>query len=506
MVIDPFPSETQLHSIYNESYYKNSKLTSSDENHIYGYFDYISERINKQKGYAKVCRRIRKYQATDIQNASLLDYGCGLGHFLDSAYEYDFKVAGVEFNPFAVEYIQKRYRYPILSDGEYERSGERYDVITVFDVIEHVRNPFTLLKDISGRLHDNGLVVVSTTDAGSLTSRMLGRRLEDFRRIREHLFFFNRRNLSEILIQNDFEILEISSLGHSFEIALLASRLKNALPVLGGLLNALLFAFPFLKSMSIYLNPRTKFIIYARKKYKPLPDDRPDKTISIIMPVYNEWLYIEKVIEKLLAVDIGLKKEIIIVNDGSTDQTSEKLKRYEDHPSIRVFHKKNEGKGSAVALGIAKSTGDFVIIQDADLEYNPEDIKTLLDTMYKAEARAVYGTRYMGQRRRTGYFVNTLANNFLTFLANFINNLNLTDMETGYKLFHGPVIRSIKITAKGFDFEPEVTCKIARLKIPIYETPISYNARTYYEGKKIKFIDGLKAILALIKYGILRYQ
>jgi len=303
-----------------------------------------------------------------------------------------------------------------------------------------------------------------------------------------------------------YDILEISSCGHSFELNHLVKRISTSFPIAASLFGFFLKILPFLGRVTVYINPLTKFIIYARKRNEITAVKKEQKKLSVVIPAFNEQLYIKKIIEKLSALDIGMQKELIIVNDGSTDGTHDILQKYSSAENIKVLHKKNEGKGSAVAMGIAVSTGDYVLIQDADLEYNPDDIPLLLDAMIKTGANVVYGTRYRGSYRKTGYFINTLANNFLTLMSNIINNNNLTDMETGYKLFNGNLIRSIKISSKGFDFEPEITCKRSRYKTAIYEVPVTYNARTYYEGKKIRFKDGVLAIIALIKYGILRFH
>jgi SAM-dependent methyltransferase len=264
MVLDPMPTPEELHAVYNEGYFENEDLTKADASRVYGYVDYISERINKQAGYQRICEQLRAYARPKTAPPRLLDYGCGLGFFLDAAFDHGFDVEGIEFNAYARDYIRKRYRYPVFGPDELGTRGT-YDVITMFDVIEHLHEPFATIDQLRGLLNDNGVLLVLTMDCTSVTSRLLGKRLEDFRRIREHLFFFDRANLSAILDKHGFEVLKTESIGHNFEFKLLASRTRAALPLVGAPFEWILKAMPFLERKSVYVNPRTKFIAYARK-------------------------------------------------------------------------------------------------------------------------------------------------------------------------------------------------------------------------------------------------
>ncbi len=232
------------------------------------------------------------------------------------------------------------------------------------------------------------------------------------------------------------------------------------------------------------------------------------KTLSIVIPTYNEEKYIVETVRKVKKADVcGLIKEIIVVDDGSTDQTLKKIKLISKKSKIIVIEKKrNEGKAAALKLGFLKSSGDIVLIQDADLEYNPDDYLALLEPFLKNKADVVYGSRFISDRpHRVLYFWHYLANVFLTTLSNMLTNLNLTDMETGYKVFRGDLIREVakKIKSKRFGFEPEITARVAKIEaIRIYEVGISYWGRTYAEGKKINLIDGIKALGEIIKYNL----
>jgi glycosyltransferase involved in cell wall biosynthesis len=232
--------------------------------------------------------------------------------------------------------------------------------------------------------------------------------------------------------------------------------------------------------------------------------------LSIIIPAYNEGKTIHRILDRIKAVQLpeSMSKEIILINDYSSDNTEEAILGYAEKNkelTIQYFkHPVNKGKGAALHTGIEKATGDFIIIQDADLEYNPQEYNILLHPILDGFADIVYGSRFIGGKpHRILFFWHTIGNRFLTFLSNMFTNLNLTDMETCYKVFRSDIIKSIKLEENRFGFEPEVTSKISRIKgIRIYEVGISYYGRTYEEGKKIGWKDGFRAIYCIIKYGI----
>lgn len=236
------------------------------------------------------------------------------------------------------------------------------------------------------------------------------------------------------------------------------------------------------------------------------------RKLSIIIPCYNEEKLISAILEKILQTRLieQLEMEIIVVNDGSTDGTAAVLDDFKiHHPIIRVIHlPKNKGKGAAIRSALPHTSGEVIIIQDADMEYDPADYNKLLRPILQGYADAVYGSRFMGEGpHRVLFFFHTLGNKLLTFLSNLFTGLNLTDMETGYKMFKADILKKINLREDRFGFEPEITAKVSRLEnIRIYEVGISYYGRTYQEGKKINWADGCRAIWCILKYNLFNRQ
>lgn len=227
--------------------------------------------------------------------------------------------------------------------------------------------------------------------------------------------------------------------------------------------------------------------------------------VSIVIPCFNEAETIENIVQAVLSVPLT-NREIIIVDDSSTDGTKEILStKIKDLVDKIIFHESNQGKGAALRSGFANVTGDVVVIQDADLEYNPQEYPILLQPILDGKADVVYGSRFQGgQAHRVLYFWHYVGNQILTLLSNMFTNLNLTDMETGYKAFRIEILKQIKIEENHFGVEPELTAKFAKLGCRIYEVGISYNGRTYKEGKKINWKDGLQALWCILKYNLTR--
>lgn len=228
--------------------------------------------------------------------------------------------------------------------------------------------------------------------------------------------------------------------------------------------------------------------------------------LSIIIPVHNEKKTIEEILRRIMAVKIpGVSKEIIIVDDKSKDGTRKILEKIKKkHPKFRIiYHSKNQGKGAAIRTGFKYVSGDYILIQDADLEYDPRDIPKLLKPIREGKAEVVYGSRFTGERKNM-FFWHMVGNKLLTFLANFLYNTTLSDMEVGYKLFAKKLLRSVILRENRFGFDPEITVQILKKGIRIYEVPISYAGREFNEGKKISWKDGFRILWVLIKHRFLK--
>lgn len=233
-------------------------------------------------------------------------------------------------------------------------------------------------------------------------------------------------------------------------------------------------------------------------------NSKTNYSISIVIPCYNEIKTIESIIKKVKKATINYDREILVVDDYSTDGTRDYLDSLNGQDNVHViFHDENKGKGAALRSGFSQAMGEVIIIQDADLEYDPNEYPRLLAPIQQDLADVVYGSRFIGgESHRVLYFWHYLGNKFLTFMSNMFTNLNLSDMETCYKVFRKPIIDRLELKENRFGFEPEFTAKVARLKCPIYEVGISYYGRTYDEGKKINWRDGFRAIYVIFKYGL----
>jgi len=228
-----------------------------------------------------------------------------------------------------------------------------------------------------------------------------------------------------------------------------------------------------------------------------------EKTVTVVIPVFNEERTIVEILTQVFRQE--LVTQIIVVDDASTDRTGEVIEPFRGHPKITLLrHEKNRGKGAALRTGFEKATSEFILIQDADLEYSPDDYPVLLGPLFSGKADVVFGSRFLGGPHRVLYFWHYLGNQFFTLLSNAVNNINLTDMEVGYKVFRREYLSRFTLTSDRFGFEPEITAKLAWLKVRMFEVPIQYYGRTYQEGKKITWKDGIAAIWWIFRFGFFR--
>jgi 2-polyprenyl-3-methyl-5-hydroxy-6-metoxy-1,4-benzoquinol methylase len=267
MWLNPQPTEADVEAVYDDSYFVNSHFMENNRDTLYGYVDYILERVNKQVQYQHIVRRARSMLQLNATPPRWMDIGCGLGYLLDCAYDYGFDVFGTELNRSAVAQLKRRYNYTVdcvpITDPSFD--GQHYDVISMTDVIEHLHNPRQMIRRMQQLTCPGGLAIITTMDSDSLSSRLLGKRLEDFRRTREHLYFFSRPTLTRLLEEEGFEVAAIRSIGHTFELGFLAERMRLISAPLGRLAQAIVNG-SHLQHIQLYIDPHTKMIVYARRK------------------------------------------------------------------------------------------------------------------------------------------------------------------------------------------------------------------------------------------------
>jgi|SRR5208282_5613916 2-polyprenyl-3-methyl-5-hydroxy-6-metoxy-1,4-benzoquinol methylase len=265
MWLSPRPEIDDLHSVYDASYFQNAHFFDGTT-HLYGYYDYFEERFMKQSAYQGLLRNIKKYLGSFERGKSrFLDIGCGLGYLMDVAHDEGFQVSGVEFNHVAAARLRSKYVFPVYSGDVLDFEDEPFDVITLMDVIEHFLDPMQSLAHIRNLVKPGGLLVLTTMDCDGIVSKLLGTRIEDFRRVREHVFFFTRRLMRDMLRKHGFDVMQIKYHGHHFRLGFLAHRLKLVSPAFGGLMGMCVKGLR-IEQMTVYVNPLTKMIVYARRR------------------------------------------------------------------------------------------------------------------------------------------------------------------------------------------------------------------------------------------------
>jgi 2-polyprenyl-3-methyl-5-hydroxy-6-metoxy-1,4-benzoquinol methylase len=265
MWLDPRPRIADLHAVYDASYFQNSHFFEGTS-HLYGYYDYFEERFMKQSAYQGLLREVKLHLTSFSGGQSrFLDIGCGLGYLMDVAHDEGFQVSGVEFNQVAANRLKSKYVFPVYSGDILDFNDQPFDVITLMDVIEHFLDPMQSMAHIRGLVKPGGLLVLTTMDCDGIVSKILGTRIEDFRRVREHVFFFTRKSIRHLLEKEGFEVIKIESHGHYFRLGFLAHRLKLVSPFFGNLFSGVV-ALLRIEQVRVYVNPLTKMIVYARRK------------------------------------------------------------------------------------------------------------------------------------------------------------------------------------------------------------------------------------------------
>jgi len=267
MWLSPRPTLDDLKHVYDISYFQNDNFFLEGTSSLYGYYDYLSERFDRQSGYVGLIRHMRSLLGSESTNTPprFVDIGCGMGYLMDVAHDEGFCVSGVEFNPSAVDRLRQKYVFPVHVGDVLDFHSDPFDAVTLMDVVEHFLNPFKTMKHVGELMERGGVLALTTMDCDSITSRLLGTRLEDFRRTREHVFFFTRRSITALLERSGFEVLAIRSFGHSFGLGFLSDRLKLISKPLGMMIEGIVRLFG-LQNVRVYINPRTKMIVYARKR------------------------------------------------------------------------------------------------------------------------------------------------------------------------------------------------------------------------------------------------
>ena len=459
-----------------------------------------------------VVHLLQKY-AGSIAGKKILDVGCGSGYFLKRLKEKGAHAYGVDPHFKAVGNAKKKSNATVVlgSADSISFASNSFDVVCALDVLEHCKDDAKAVTELKRVLKPSGYAIITVPALQSLWTKQ-DERLHHHRRYAKH-------ELSQLIS----ELGEIKKLSfyNTLLFPLIApfKCIKRLFPSLDtkeeaeiasrGIINTLLHRiFSCEKAILSRMNMPIGISLISVSKHCSIQENSLPWSlmkVSIIIPCYNEKTTIREIVSRVKASPIPEEKEIIIIDDCSSDGTRDILKELEHEGITVVYQEKNQGKGAALRAGFAKVTGDVCIIQDADLEYNPQEYERLLKPIRDGHADVVYGSRFVGSdAHRVLYYWHSLGNKFLTWLSNMFTNINLTDMETCYKVFKTPVIKEILPLLKSdrFGFEPEITARLAKRRVRIYEVGISYQGRTYEEGKKIGWKDGVKAIFSIVYFNL----
>ncbi len=505
---NPQPSDDELAAIYTEHYFIDRTPS--------GHFAPETDSIKTQTAalYLDEIETRLGMDAASRRGVKLLEIGPGLGHLLAEAASRGYDVTGVEYSESSVRVANERIGAPRVQQGSLGTVAllsAGFDVIVMADVLEHTRDPQTDLRHAWNALRPGGLLFLAVPSLDSWSARLLGRRWMEFKL--EHLYYFSGRTIQAFLSKAGFEDLSVQGCRKVLTFQYIGEHFDRfSVPLISPVLRAARALVPRALSSRPLKIVASGINVMARRSDGPAPSSRPE-VLSIIMPAFNERATVGQVLERLLAKQIpGVTFEIVVVESNSTDGTREEVRRFAQHPAVTVIYQdRPQGKGHAVRTGLAHATGDYVLIQDADLEYDIDDYDALLAPLRAGRASFVLGARHGGNgaswkmrqfidQRTVGHVMN-VGHVFFTALFNVVYGTRLSDPFTMYKVFRREAIRGLTFEANRFDFDWELVGKLVRAGHRPIEIPVNYRSRSFAEGKKVSFFrDPLTWLWACFKY------
>ena len=494
MAINPQPSIEELKKIYSADYFLADQKDKNKANAA------VLKKLTAQAYIKEILRYIG-----NTKSKEMLEIGCGNGEFLEVAQDHGFDVLGIDIGNDFINKISKKQNLQgkVIAGTVEQIQGKKFDVIVFSDVIEHTQNPIIFLSHVYRLCKNGGFVFCATPSLDSLSSKLQGSKWVEFKT--EHLFYFNSRTLTKLFYDNGFNFIILKKIPKILNLEYIIAHFRKyktgdlfeKLALLLDLAPTYLkkIQFPVVASGVCLLGKK-----YAKKR----------TTVSIIIPVFNEINTFQALFDQVISKKIhNVELEIIIVESNSSDGTKEIVQKIRDPRVKKIFQKKPEGKGFAVRAGLKKASGDIVIIQDADLEYDIDDYDSLIHHILDCDACFVLGTRHSGKRWKIRHFKGQplwafIANCVhwgLTGLINILYGVRLTDPFTMYKVFRKSIIQDITFETKRFDFDYELLLKLIRKGYKPLEIPVNYSARSFAEGKKVSIRnDPISWLVAIFKY------